>query len=44
MSYQVVKTTVFSVEKGGGNPCPVVLRADGFNDSDDAENDQAIWS
>ncbi|WP_022792341.1 PhzF family phenazine biosynthesis protein [Marinococcus halotolerans] len=28
MSYQVVQTTVFSMEKGGGNPCPVVLDAD----------------
>jgi PhzF family phenazine biosynthesis protein len=28
MSFDVVHTTVFSMGKGGGNPCPVVLDAD----------------
>lgn len=28
MSYEVVHTNVFSLEEGGGNPCPVVLNAD----------------
>ncbi|MDN4524018.1 PhzF family phenazine biosynthesis protein [Fictibacillus fluitans] len=28
MSYEVIQTTVFSLEEGGGNPCPVVLDAD----------------
>ncbi|MFQ3544613.1 PhzF family phenazine biosynthesis isomerase [Halobacillus rhizosphaerae] len=28
MKNQVVHTTVFSLENGGGNPCPVVLNAD----------------
>ncbi|WP_257350902.1 PhzF family phenazine biosynthesis protein [Pseudalkalibacillus decolorationis] len=27
-SYEVVNTTVFALEDGGGNPCPVVLNAD----------------
>jgi PhzF family phenazine biosynthesis protein len=28
LSYEIVNTTVFSMENGGGNPCPVVLNAD----------------
>ena len=28
MNYKVIHTTVFSLENGGGNPCPVVLNAD----------------
>lgn len=28
MNHQVVHTIVFAMEKGGGNPCPVVLQAD----------------
>lgn len=28
MSYKIVNTTVFSLENGGGNPCPVILNAD----------------
>lgn len=31
MSYEVVNTTVFSLENSGGNPCPVVLNADGLS-------------
>ena len=28
MSYDIVHTTVFPLEKNGGNPCPVILKAD----------------